>query len=62
LGDFCQFLGGKSGKRHFETTLGVPLLDLLQRDRPNVVVPGDKHGGRHVDAVDRISLVEVKAP
>ena len=30
-------------------------------DRPNVVVPGDKHGGRHVDAVDRISLVEVKA-
>ena len=29
-------------------------------DRPNVVVPGDKHGGRHVDAVDRISLVEVK--
>jgi DMSO/TMAO reductase YedYZ molybdopterin-dependent catalytic subunit len=30
-------------------------------DRPNVVVPGDKEGGRHVDAVDRISLVEVKA-
>ena len=30
-------------------------------DRPNVVVPGDKHGGRHVDAVDRISLVEVRA-
>jgi hypothetical protein len=30
-------------------------------DRPNIVVPGDKEGGRHVDAVDRISLVEVKA-
>lgn len=30
-------------------------------DRPNVLVPGDKDGGRHVNAVDRISLVEVKA-
>jgi DMSO/TMAO reductase YedYZ molybdopterin-dependent catalytic subunit len=29
-------------------------------DRPSVLVPGDKDGGRHVHDVDRISLVEVK--
>jgi DMSO/TMAO reductase YedYZ molybdopterin-dependent catalytic subunit len=30
-------------------------------DRPGMIVPGDKHGGRHVDAIDRISLVAVRA-
>ena len=30
-------------------------------DRPSVIVPGDKEGGRHIDALDRISLVDVRA-
>ena len=29
-------------------------------DRPGMFVPGDKHGGRHVDAIDRISLEAVR--
>jgi DMSO/TMAO reductase YedYZ molybdopterin-dependent catalytic subunit len=41
------------------------LLDVEENgkrlDRPGVLVPGDKDGGRHVYDVDRISLVEVKA-
>jgi len=36
--------------------------DGKRLDRPSVLVPGDKEGGRHVYDVDRISLVEVKAP
>jgi len=35
--------------------------DGKKLDRPSVLVPGDKEGGRHVYGVDRISLVEVKA-
>ncbi len=36
--------------------------DGKRLDRPSVLVPGDKEGGRHVYDVDRISLVQVKAP
>ncbi len=36
--------------------------DGKKLDRPSVLVPGDKDGGRHIYDVDRISLVEVKAP
>jgi hypothetical protein len=35
--------------------------DGKKLDRPSVLVPGDKEGGRDVYEVDRISLVEVKA-
>ncbi len=36
--------------------------DGKKLDRPSVLVPGDKEGGRDVYEVDRITLVEVKAP
>ena len=29
--------------------------------RPGLIVPGDKHGGRHVYDIDRITLVALKA-
>jgi len=34
--------------------------DGKKLDRPSVLVPGDKDGGRHVHDIDRITLVEVK--
>ena len=36
--------------------------DGKKLDRASILVPGDKDGGRHVHDVDRIRLVEVKAP
>ena len=44
---------------------GKPILVTVEENgkklgRPGLIVPGDKHGGRHVYDMDRITLVGLK--